>query len=847
MGLNLYEVNIKDLGAAGEGTSLDTMIIQRAIDLCADAGGGTVYFPAGIYRSGTIYLKSNVRLYLHSGAMLLQSADMHNYEEMNEICYVHHTGSRYVFIYGNRLQNIGIEGTGTINGNNALDKHTSGKVRRGPMPVLIENSENILIKGITVLDSPGWSITFFGSKSTCVENVKVINSYADGINHTCCRDIVIRGVLVENSGDDAICLKNDSVDNSCETGPDCGFTTNNVVIENAVIRNTRHPAIKIGTGTFGVFRDIRVSNCVVDTAKTMFSIQLMRPTYLQFHERAIENIKFSDITVNNVKRMIDITAMDVEKPVVRDIQFNRITVNGVHEPSVIAGLPQAPVKDIVLSNIKVHVQGEKASEASDPGIHWLVSRYVYGLKLMNVWLSLKGFIKSLLMFENGKQLEIENLAVENTADKHPLIEFIQSKGLFIHNCKLHAAGALVLACGEKTEDVRFSGNDLSEEMIPVDTAEDIKCASFFPQIHAVQYEALTVKKHIRANECFVAEVSVMNEGPEGMHKVEVMVNGEVSGTKWLWLRQGERKAVKVFTEKQYITGEYRIQAGGFIETAAVLPAPAFYEYGEHMGISRPEEPQGSCCVVAEIKNIGGCTGDEYITLHADNDPVVTQRVQIEPGEKKQVFFEYKPVNSRMNKLKLGDFPEWPFFTYANTDANFYLARGRIVIEAGGGQGRETDSEKQKLRVNEYGAVYQKVHGNFSIKVKVASQEVTGMYAGAGLIVGNEIISPGKGYGNLYLNTSPKYGGMGMWRADPDGDGILEGKEFTLGGCPVWYRIDKQGNTFTGYASRDGKEWKDCGKFTVAGAKQVQDVGIFANAFSSKNELCRVEFECLEIS
>ena len=74
VGDNIY--NVRDFGAIGDGKTLNTQTIQKAIDECAGAGGGTVYFPSGTYKAGSLYLKSNITLFISTGATLLGSKDM---------------------------------------------------------------------------------------------------------------------------------------------------------------------------------------------------------------------------------------------------------------------------------------------------------------------------------------------------------------------------------------------------------------------------------------------------------------------------------------------------------------------------------------------------------------------------------------------------------------------------------------------------------------------------------------------------------------------------------------------------------------------------------------------------
>ncbi|MBE9512114.1 MAG: hypothetical protein IMY71_14690, partial [Bacteroidetes bacterium] len=182
-GKDIY--NICDFGAIGDGKILNTKAIQKAIDVCSEAGGGTVYFPPGTYKSGTVYLKSYVTLELETGAILLGSKDMKDYIKAEEGSYIYGPGSQYAFLHGKNVDHVSIIGQGIIDGNTALDNGS-----RGPLAVLFTNSENILMQGITVANSPGWSVTIFACRYVDIIRVKVLNGFADGINPVCSRDVL---------------------------------------------------------------------------------------------------------------------------------------------------------------------------------------------------------------------------------------------------------------------------------------------------------------------------------------------------------------------------------------------------------------------------------------------------------------------------------------------------------------------------------------------------------------------------------------------------------------------------------------------------------------------------------
>ena len=76
--------NVKDYGALGNGQALDSVAIQKAIDACSQAGGGTVYIPEGKYLCGTMHLKSNIHVWLDKGALILGSLNREDFDPYEE-------------------------------------------------------------------------------------------------------------------------------------------------------------------------------------------------------------------------------------------------------------------------------------------------------------------------------------------------------------------------------------------------------------------------------------------------------------------------------------------------------------------------------------------------------------------------------------------------------------------------------------------------------------------------------------------------------------------------------------------------------------------------------------------
>ncbi len=152
----MSDYQVKAFGASGDGKNMDTQAIQMAVDSCAKSGGGTVYFPPGVYLCGSIHLKSEVALYLDHGATLMASSndeDFDPYENLDFENDADHETSFFHFalIWGEDVKRIVILGSGTIDGNR--------NKRGGPKPIALKRCQNVTIKDITILNAPNYAIS----------------------------------------------------------------------------------------------------------------------------------------------------------------------------------------------------------------------------------------------------------------------------------------------------------------------------------------------------------------------------------------------------------------------------------------------------------------------------------------------------------------------------------------------------------------------------------------------------------------------------------------------------------------------------------------------------------------
>ena len=105
--------DVREYGASGDGSTNDTISIQRAIDHCAQEGGGTVLLENGQYISGTLRLRSNVTLKIKGNARLLASRDIRDYlEDVHHNRYRNEQALDRCLIYAEDAENVGIVSTG---------------------------------------------------------------------------------------------------------------------------------------------------------------------------------------------------------------------------------------------------------------------------------------------------------------------------------------------------------------------------------------------------------------------------------------------------------------------------------------------------------------------------------------------------------------------------------------------------------------------------------------------------------------------------------------------------------------------------------------------------------------
>jgi hypothetical protein len=336
--------NVLSYGAIADRTTLNTAALQKAIDACAAAGGGTVLFPAGGFLTGTINLKSEVTLFLAPGAVLLASTQIADYP-------VKH------LIYAENARHIAIMGTGTIDGQGDAFFDPAMEPLPRPSP-LIEfiGCQGVRVQDVTIFHAPAWTLHPKNCEDVKILGISLLNNLlavnTDGIDIDSDRNVIIADCHIE-AGDDCIVLK------TTQRGPGPVQPTENVVVTNCVLLSAAS-ALKLGTESHADFRHCLFSNCVIRESRTGIAL-------LAKDGGTMQDIRFSNIAMTTAPKwgkglewpiVVDLEKRTEESRLshIADISFSDITIT-TKGRIMVSGLPNHPVENLSFRNITVRSTG----------------------------------------------------------------------------------------------------------------------------------------------------------------------------------------------------------------------------------------------------------------------------------------------------------------------------------------------------------------------------------------------------------------------------------------------------------------------------------------------------------
>ncbi len=485
--------NICNFGAVGDGARIDTKAIQTAIDTCARSGGGTVFFPSGQYLSGTLFLKSNVTIFLDAGAILLGSKNLADYPQT--ICeYRSYTDNYTVrsLIYAEKVHNISITGRGTIDGQGAsfkTPKPHAEHYKERPYLIRIIECNNVTVRDVTIQNSAMWVQHYLACDNVNIDGIavhSVVNHNNDGIDIDSCHKVRISNCEIY-SGDDAIVLK-------ATSNRDC----RDVTVTNCVL-SSRGNAFKLGTESNGGFQNITMNNCTIyDTRECAIALE-------EVDGGTLERVNVDNIVIRNSGGAIFLRLGNRARPFTSKGpggphgtfimkpgttrpgmgSFRQVIISNVQAVGIdsigcsITGLPGHPVEDITLQNIRIQFHGGGTQNLVDREIpereesypsyrmfdalpsYGFFCRHANNVKFDHVQLEFKkDDVRPAMIFQDADNLDVSDIMAQSTLHTKYLLAMTNVKNAFVHNCGPKSAAAFLNI--ENSSDIAVMNNNFSQ-------------------------------------------------------------------------------------------------------------------------------------------------------------------------------------------------------------------------------------------------------------------------------------------------------------------------------------------------------------------------------------------------
>jgi polygalacturonase len=486
--------NVMQYGAKNDSTKLATPAINKAIAAASKAGGGTVYFPAGKYLTGSIHLKSNITILIDAGAELHFSDNFDDYLPMVKSRY---EGVDVIsfspLFYAYEAENISIIGRGLINGHgkkwwdfvegykdnqprskwqlefdrvntNILLPDDPKQMKRGFLrPPFIQPMfcKNVLIEGITIINSPFWTVNPEFCENVKVHAVTIMNPHSpntDGINPESCKNVHISDCHI-TVGDDCITIK---------SGKDGPGRTMARPAENYTITNctmlSGHGGVVIGSEMSGDVRKITISNCVFDGTDRGIRIKTARG-----RGGVVEEIRVSNIIMKNIREQAIVLDMKYTKTVVegvsertprfRNIHFSNIT-GQVNQAGYLNGLEEMPIENISFNDINLDAKTGFSLQYSNK------------IEFHNVQVNTE--VGPSLHANLVQDLTIDGFKSYSPHTNSAVIDLKNVKDLFLYNANpVKGTNTYLKLSGEGTANIAIGNNNFSNLNLAIEKTKEV--------------------------------------------------------------------------------------------------------------------------------------------------------------------------------------------------------------------------------------------------------------------------------------------------------------------------------------------------------------------------------------
>ncbi len=469
-----YVFDVREFGAKGDGSTINTRFIQAAVDACAKAGGGKVVVPAGKFLTGPIMLKSNMEFEVMAGGILMGSANFEDYPTMQGRW---EGVERTIFaslLTGEGLENISITGHGTLDGQGALwwDAHrktlamrrTMGLVDREPenpagaplkwprpRMIYLSKSKNILVRGLTLINSPSWNIHPVLCENMRIDGVSIINPgdspNTDGIDPDSCKNVRISNCYI-TTGDDCIIIKSGYKHIPGKPyGP-----SENIVVTNCVF-GQGHCGVGVGSETAGGVRNVAITNCICDGTTSGLRFKTARS-----RGETVEDIRATNVVMRGIRDAAIFVGMFYDNgdklhalpvneftPTFRNFHFSDIVVSGAKSAISVEGLLENPVQSLSVRNMVA----TSTTGVSVSGVR--------GGSFENIRINPNG--GSPFSFKDVEDLELVRLRTNKANGDLPVIALERVANAAIESCTAAAGNAtLIKISGRENKGISLALN-----------------------------------------------------------------------------------------------------------------------------------------------------------------------------------------------------------------------------------------------------------------------------------------------------------------------------------------------------------------------------------------------------
>lgn len=411
----MFDYVVTDYGVVGDDSTDNTHAIQDLVEQCAQTGGGTIYFPPGIYRTGPIKLCSYLTLNLAAGAKLLFDDSFDRYQPV----YTRWSGYQcYAFsplLFGENLKYVSIKGEGVIDGqgqswwkiyhllkqgkgyqsamtdqiahlNQNMTEPNETNLVEWPSQFLrppllqLKNCQYIKLEGITLQNSPFWNTHLVYCQHVTLNQLQIFNPSntpnGDGLDVDSCQHVTITNCHFD-VGDDCIAIKS----GINQDGRNIGIPSENIAISNCTMLHG-HGGVVLGSENSGGIKNIAISNCIFIGTDRGIRIKTNRARGGYIKQMLANNIVMEDclcpIAVNAFYRYgvnLDDPLMTTPEPVpvtektpiIADLKFNHILAKKVRAAAgFIYGLPEMPIKNLTLHDVTLELDLTEDVEGGEP-------------------------------------------------------------------------------------------------------------------------------------------------------------------------------------------------------------------------------------------------------------------------------------------------------------------------------------------------------------------------------------------------------------------------------------------------------------------------------------------------